>query len=742
MEQNNLSHDLSRALVDLNDYFSANQSKKDLNEKLNYLGKFLFKMSFQSNVKQESFDLILQKCTNNNQKFLDNQFPHSKSSLIINNKKNENSKWGKIKWLRPIEYMQNFTIFPEELSPREIFQGALNNNTFLSVMTALLENPIYIKSLFLTDKINDYGVYGVYLNKDRKYLQYIIDDYFPCDNRKNIDCFSHGKENTIWLQILEKCYAKACGSYSNLENKNIDSILHDLIPAPIETLDNFSQNLYLNLRNAKDRNWLILASADETESCQSLIREIGLIPKYTYVINNLFVIDEDIVDFEDSNDEESDRERRDENILLQMKNYKNNDGWLGDWSEGNIKWTEAMKNKVDYTNNNSTNSFYMNLKDFKHYFSKIRICKICKGYKYEYIPLIQKVNSYSLVKMSFKLKNNNNNSDFGNDNFNDFITLSQIKNKKAFPKLNFGVLRMVIAKLINYDENTHQYEVEYIIGEMGENSDIVIEYNFEEGDYLIYTELGENIFDTEIVLSTYTNCEVKLEKLNEENYPNILEHIYISCAKIQNNIYSFSADNAPNCRKYSNRTPEGFLYIYIENDENGTIFVENVNYTTFEGLELLKPFSGTSYNVEVESGSSQIILIKQLKNDYKIEYSYHNNFIYTEERLKELTLTKGRKTQRKEYRLNVDLNINVFTFKHSNGICFYYENMVSDKKLEETLKFSSMNGVKIAGHSEMPEDEIFVEVGPMETLFVQLVATKQEWTVKISSSYTIKPVES
>ena len=68
----------------------------------------------------------------------------------------------------------------------------------------------------------------------------------------------------------------------------------------------------------------------------------------------------------------------------------------------------------------------------------------------------------------------------------------------------------------------------------------------------------------------------------------------------------------------------------------------------------------------VESGNTQIILIKMLRSEYK--------------RLKKLPKIKGRKTQRKEYKLNEDLNANVF--------------------------------------------EIFAEVGPMKNNFVQLVVTK------------------
>lgn len=121
------------------------------------------------------------------------------------------------------------------------------------MIAALAENASFIKSIFLTQDINDYGIYGVYLCKDGKYTQYIIDDFFPCDNKLSIECFSHGVKNTIWVQILEKCYAKAYGSYANIETKDLDRIVHDLTCAPIITLDNSLKNLYINLEEANKK---------------------------------------------------------------------------------------------------------------------------------------------------------------------------------------------------------------------------------------------------------------------------------------------------------------------------------------------------------------------------------------------------------------------------------------------------------------------------------------------------------
>ena len=73
--------------------------------------------------------------------------------------------------------------------------------------------------------------------------------------------------------------------------------------------------------------------------------------------------------------DEKDIEEINSNYLLQIRNHWKKDAWLGDWSEGSMNWNEEMKKKVGYEHN-SKSCFYMNLKDFKHYFSKLKICKI------------------------------------------------------------------------------------------------------------------------------------------------------------------------------------------------------------------------------------------------------------------------------------------------------------------------------------------------------------------------------
>ena len=695
---------------------------------INILSRYLFKLAFQSNLESQSFSSLLKECELKNKKFIDREFPPTHSSLINTPNNINNNKWKKIIWKRASEYMPEYTIFPSKFTPGEISQGVLNNNIFLSVVAALMEYPSFLKSIFITQEINNYGIYGVNICKDGKYKPYIIDDFFPCDNKLSIECFSKGAKNTIWLQILEKCYSKAYGSYSKIEFKDIDLVLHDLTCAPIATLDNSLKNLYLKLDSANKKKWIILASAGDTESGQELLKEIGLIPNNVYPVVNIFKIKNDAEPPEaPDNLDEKEIEEINSNYLLQIRNHWKKDVWLGDWSMGSMNWTEEMKKRVGYENN-SKSCFYMNLKDFKHYFSKIKICKIFPNNTYNYLTIQQKVDSYSLIKLSITSENKNP----------GYLALSQIPNKKAFPNnINFGIIRMIICKLISFDENNKEYTIDYISGKMGQEREIYEGIFFEPGEYLIYTELNKNIIDSPTVLSTYSEYKIELTELDIENFPNILEKIYTSCAKKYGIVSRFTKDGANECIKYSNTTPEGYTYIYIENNEKDITLIESVSYTKFENLKLLEPFSGTSYNVKVEPGKTQMILIKQLElSGYKLVFSYHSNFLFERDTLLKLTKKQGKKNYRKDPKLNIDLDIVVYVFQYSSGLCFYYENNTQDRKLEETLNLI-MIGAEIIGEHEK-DDEVKIEINPGEKKFVHLKANKPNWSVKSNVSYFIR----
>lgn len=61
------------------------------------------------------------------------------------------------------------------------------------------------------------------MNIDGIWQEVILDDYFPC--KKNELIFSYSHQNEMWVLLIEKCFAKINGTYSNIENGDSCEVL-------------------------------------------------------------------------------------------------------------------------------------------------------------------------------------------------------------------------------------------------------------------------------------------------------------------------------------------------------------------------------------------------------------------------------------------------------------------------------------------------------------------------------------
>jgi hypothetical protein len=99
------------------------------------------------------------------------------------------------------------------------------------------------------------------------------------------------------------------------------------------------------------------------------------------------------------------------------------------------------------------------------------------------------------------------------------------------------------------------------------------------------------------------------------------------------------------------------------------------------------------------------------------------------------------------------LDIIVYTYKFSLGLCFYYENNTSDRILEETLKIRG-SGIDIVNCEFSEESEesknsnlenmntytIMINLDPRQKKMIELRANRNNWSVQSSVSYRIESI--
>ena len=735
---------------------SLNLEKILNQDSLTNLMKNIFHRILKTNSIDQSYNdmhkYLLQKKT----KFYDDLFPPNINSLIKGYHPSKNpgknakktlgeilfKEYKEIAWKRESEIINNnnnnansnnntnTNIFPQDnVFTNKIIYNKLSNPNLYSALNALATNPERIKNLFVNSKRDSTCLYAVNIGRNGNIQQVVIDDFFPFNQKHNNKSFISEEKGFLWPQILEKAYAKAYGSYNLISERSMESILKDLTCAPVITLDSFGDNLSKELLEAYKKKWIIMAGAGDTAASEDLLRDLGLPPNADHEICLVYKLTEENINQITSNSLNIPT-NDDYNTVLKIRNLLGKIEWIGDWSDYSGLWNDNFKNILNY--NSGEKSFYMNLKDFKLYFSRIKICKYIENYKYQSINVSQKPEGYVLIRIK-----TSKNDDIVLDNHNNKAYISFIQEEKKVGKErknSFGLGRLILCKL-------HKNDIQYIKGKMGQEREIVLEHQmqYKGEEFLLFCQLDKINKKIQYVISIYSSQNTELEIIPQEQFPNILEKIYISCAEL-----SGRGDHLENgsieCYKYSYTTPEGYSYIYIKNHEDDATYIEDIKYTKFDGLKLLPPFKGTSYHIEVKPHSSQIILIKHLDlSEYSLIFSYQSNVLYGKNTLIKYTKEKGKQKKRTDKKTRSEIDIIVYTYKYSFGLCYYYENKTTDKRLKEKINITNNSNIEF---SDQPEgtNEINVILEPGQNYFVELRGKTVLWKVQPYISYNIENI--
>lgn len=83
-------------------------------------------------------------------------------------------------------------------------------------LACLAEEHERIKSIFLTQDVNEEGRYVLSFFKTGQLLHVAVDDYIPCKGPTEQPVFSRTKRDELWPMLLEKAWAKVHGCVFNI----------------------------------------------------------------------------------------------------------------------------------------------------------------------------------------------------------------------------------------------------------------------------------------------------------------------------------------------------------------------------------------------------------------------------------------------------------------------------------------------------------------------------------------------
>ncbi|KAI4886970.1 hypothetical protein NFI96_023018 [Prochilodus magdalenae] len=287
----------------------------------------------------------------------------------------------KVEWIRPTKLVRDPHLVVDGESRFDFAQGELGNCWFLSAIGAItfqgdiLDQIIPAGQSFKKDYAgifhfrastpvpHSWPLYQKPLIFWRfgRWIDVVIDDKLPMIDGQLI--FVHCKtSNEFWPALLEKAYAKVCGSYADMNGGFVS-----------EALTDFTGGVHMTLRPREGHPelWGLMYRATGYKSIMGCGTPQGATPENTelpngiveghaYTITSVTKV----------------RTQNGQSVkLLRLLNPWGHREWRGDWSDNSPLWrTVSTEERTRWLDNKNDGEFWMSMEDFCRSFMNVDVC--------------------------------------------------------------------------------------------------------------------------------------------------------------------------------------------------------------------------------------------------------------------------------------------------------------------------------------------------------------------------------
>ena len=547
----------------------------------------------------------------NDIQFIDLFFKSELSSIFRNNEARkfttQNIKTIKnLIWVRPNQVFKNNFKLYNVIESTDVKFGLLENSYFLSSLGSLAVFNDIFKKILITHEYNPQGLYKVRLFINGKPKIVFLDDFFPAYPTKTW-VFSYSGPNEFWVQLMEKAWAKVCGSYASTIGGVPSDALSSLIESPCFTFNHNrlgKEKIWQEIIEAFENNYVICTNSDDDDD----LEDLGIMKFQTYTI----IMAKEFKGMK----------------FVRLRNHWGGYEWKGDYSDESDKWTEDLKEILGYKNEND-GVFFMLFEDFFRYFDYTFISKYHKGFQYNFNKFYQEsVNHFVTAKIFVKKLQK------------VYIGLHQKQERFYKDVRNYKPLqaRLFVVKYNPKVIDNNQSQYEFIGSEFSQYDKLYILEDLSEGEYHIFGNIKWTYEQRcSVIISTYCEDSIAIENLEKDLVPSdFLSQILLSFLEkipkkeiseglyaqrsLENNktgygMIKFINEDINNNKKIMiNYNTSDFKLISIK-DEKQQFYVRRSDYklVVFEALsDQVKPF-----DIDIEEESYSCIEInKDLKKTF------------------------------------------------------------------------------------------------------------------------------
>ncbi|XP_023116948.2 calpain-2 catalytic subunit-like [Amphiprion ocellaris] len=315
----------------------------------------------------QDFQQLKQYCLIRKVRYIDEMFPPDRRSIgqgILSP-----SELKRVEWLRPGRIVSNPSFVVDGVSRFDFGQGIVGNCWFLASIGALTFQDYILGQVVPLEQSfdDDYcGLFHFRFWRFGRWVDVVIDDKLPTINGRLI--FVHSTDpNEFWPALLEKAYAKVCGSYSDMNAGTPAEALVDFTGG-VHICIQLSEpppNLWELMCRAGQSKSLMGCGTEQGETSANTVLPNGLVQGHAYTVTGV-------------------KQMMSQGQLVNLVRLWNPWGrgeWNGDWSDQSPLWqTVSPQDRELCLSVRDDGEFWMTLQDFCRFYSDLDICCLCPDF--------------------------------------------------------------------------------------------------------------------------------------------------------------------------------------------------------------------------------------------------------------------------------------------------------------------------------------------------------------------------
>ncbi len=522
------------------------------------------------------------------------------------------------------------------ISDKDIRQGTIGNCYFLCSVAALAEFPKRYDPIFINNKRTISGGYQLRLMIDGVPKIITVDDHFLWDNNQNNFAGANSGDGEIWVQLMEKVWAKACKSYAMTIAGTPANALSALTSAPVMS---YIHAKYTRDSESLSRLWQILLEADKANYIictntgnldEKELEAAGLVLGHAYTILACYNVD---------------------NVrLLKLRNPWGEFEWKGDFSDHSPEWDKspALKEIHNQQGKEDDGIFFMKFSDYLYYYPYTFISEYRDNAIYDYVRVYQlSQDVMTALKINIAVETD--------------ITISMHqRSDRLYHKVDnyqTPMARLIVAKYTPGKAKAY----EFIGSDSGADDKLHVSERLQPGEYHIFANNSWNYSQkNKYVISTYaspvhkteSDIETHIQKLPSSYIPDdyLIQILSDYCNK------KCKTNTLTTNSTYENSVEDndtGFFMLKFNNNSDNEYLCVNFSYQADDSCQLFSKalskdlvsedlgngLRSDKIVITMEPGKSNMIVMKLEKQVWKCKFDI-GNISCTTKHVKEATQDK------------------------------------------------------------------------------------------------------